>query len=108
MSTRAAIAPTPLSPQANVFVTGSITRTPQFRKIFKWVDVMGCSHIAVFIAGAINIGFLSTGQARTMQVDKLSQIPFAILANVFASKGAMIRMDAQFLGKYVSNYSHTR
>jgi len=48
------------------------------------------------MAGAITIGF-SLGHALTMEVNRLSQIPLAILAKVFAVKGAITKTSAQSL-----------
>mmetsp|Transcript_18570 Transcript_18570/g.35387 ORF Transcript_18570/g.35387 Transcript_18570/m.35387 type:complete len:240 (+) Transcript_18570:657-1376(+) len=48
----------------------------------------------VFIAGAISI-LLRKSHARTTQVSRLSQMPFAIFAKVFAESGAMTSISAQ-------------
>ena len=48
------------------------------------------------MAGAKYRGLLRS-QARTTQVKRLSQIPTAIFAIVFASRGAMIKTSAHFL-----------
>lgn len=50
----------------------------------------------VFIAGEKYKGFLKS-HARTTLVNKLSHKPFEILANVFASRGAIRSMSAHFL-----------
>ena len=56
--------------------------------------VCGCSHMAVFMAGATTTGRLKS-QARAMQVTRLSARPWASLARVFALRGAMTSTSAQ-------------
>ena len=58
--------------------------------------MIGFSHIAVFIAGAIKRGFLKS-HARIIDVARLSHKPFAILPNVFAEHGAITHTSALFL-----------
>jgi len=110
-------APFPISPQAKVFTCGEIICTQLVSRTFEslelslfcrlkpWmvdscVFVRGCSHIAVFIAGANKRGFPGRcpwpkSQARITQDTVSSQNPFAILARVWADKGATKRMSAQ-------------
>lgn len=90
-----AIAPTPVSPQAKVFAIGAMTVYFNSMHTCKCFDVKGCSHMKVFIAGHITTGF-DISHARRMDVRRLSQSPFAILASVFADNGATTRASAQF------------
>lgn len=113
MSSTEARAPFPTSPHANVFTCGAMIRTmlelspPLVREAFQnpwtvanWVCVNGCSHIAVFMAGARRRGFPGRGpwpksQARTTHEAVSSQKPWAILASVWADRGATKRTSAQ-------------
>lgn len=58
--------------------------------------VNGFSHMNVFIAGATINGFFKSHALQTL-VTKLSHIPFAIFANVFADNGAINNTFAHFL-----------
>ena len=125
MSSTEAKAPFPISPQAKVFTCGSIIRTalvstrafvspwlpmhcgPALREVFEkpcMVDkcsaVSGWFHIAVFIAGASKRDFAGRkpwpkSQARITHDTVSSQNPCAILARVWADRGATKRISAQ-------------
>jgi hypothetical protein len=54
-----AIAPLPWSPHSRTFSTGSTMVYPHYFNLFICSDVIGWSHIIVFMAGAAMIGFYS-------------------------------------------------
>eukprot|EP00796_Vickermania_ingenoplastis_P005900 gene5900-gene4298 len=60
----------------------------QFWRVSICCLVMGCVHMAVFIAGQMMTGFCFTSHARMTHVTRLSHKPPAILAREFASSGA--------------------
>ena len=101
-----AIPPIPISPHFNFFTTDGIcTKWNSSFIILICFSVIKCSYIKVFMANAKNPGFLKS-QALITQVfnfkkivytNKLSQIPFVILASVLADKGANKIPSAHFL-----------
>lgn len=82
------IAPSPVSPHISFFAMHSISMWPQLLSTLMCWLVIGCSHMRVFMAGQKNNG-LSKFHARVVHNSRLSHIPPAILANVFASNGAI-------------------
>jgi hypothetical protein len=93
------MAPFPISPQANFFSIESIIITPNYKSISNYFYVKILLYIYVFIAGATKTFFLKS-QALKIQVNKLSHKPFEILAKVFADKGDINKISAQFLLNY--------
>jgi hypothetical protein len=61
--------------------------------------VNGCSYIKVFIAGATIAGLFLEVKSQHLNIDvsRLSQRPLAILAIVFADRGAIRIAEANFL-----------
>lgn len=100
------IAPIPVSPHINFFAIHSISMWPQLLSTWMCWPVIGCVHIRVFMAGQKNNG-LSKSHARVVHSSKLSHIPPAILANVFASNGAMSITSAH-LPKSMCNTGSSR
>mmetsp|Transcript_32436 Transcript_32436/g.100336 ORF Transcript_32436/g.100336 Transcript_32436/m.100336 type:complete len:222 (+) Transcript_32436:99-764(+) len=97
MSLGAAIAPVPTSPQASTLDTGGTTATrvgAKARMRASCGAVSGCSHMAVFMAGATTHGFASHCHARRTQVTRLSHIPWTTFASVFAERGATTTTSA--------------
>mmetsp|Transcript_4252 Transcript_4252/g.9044 ORF Transcript_4252/g.9044 Transcript_4252/m.9044 type:complete len:239 (+) Transcript_4252:58-774(+) len=108
ISDKGASAPVPISPQANFFTCGSTTNMRLLSRSIFQNDFMisscdlvrGCSHMAVFIAGARINGLPGLvpwpkSHAR-MQHDSVSSLsPLAILANVCADSGAIMARSAQ-------------
>lgn len=82
------IAPRPVSPHMSLFAMHLISWWPHSFNVRICCEVIGCSHILVFIAGQKNNG-LPKSHARVVHSTRLSQIPVAIFANVFASSGAI-------------------
>lgn len=82
------MAPRPVSPHINFFAMHLISMWPHCLSVEICWAVIGCCHMRVFIAGQKNSGF-SKFHARVVHNSRLSQMPVAILANVFASSGAI-------------------
>lgn len=100
------IAPSPVSPHINFFAMHSISMWPQLLSTLTCAWVIGCSHMRVFMAGQKNNG-LSKFHARVVHNSRLSHIPPAILANVFASSGA-ITMTSAHLPKSMCSTGSSR
>ena len=75
ISSTPAIAPTPTSPHANALAIGGTTTAPRSSaSTASWRRVSGCSHMAVFMAGATMRG-LPQSHARSTDVTRLSHRP---------------------------------
>ncbi len=84
--------PTPCSPlEASLPTPGSTISTPRSRSVCTLARVAGCSYMSLFIAGATTSGQRAL---RAHAVSRLSAIPAASLAIVFALAGAMTYTSA--------------
>ncbi len=86
MSAGSASRPVPHSPfEASGPVPGGTIRAPRVRRRSRFSRVAGCSNIRSFIAGASTSGAV---QASAAFVSRLSAMPLASFAMVFADAGA--------------------
>ncbi len=84
--------PTPSSPfEASRPVPGSTTIAPRARSVARFACVAGCSYMRLFIAGATTSG---QSAASAQLVSRLSAIPAASFAIVFADAGAIRNTSA--------------
>ena len=92
MCSGSAMRPLPCNPLAKKPLSASTNMTPRDFKVSKLACVAGCEYMSKSIAGAA-----ITGQRADKQVvvSRLSAMPDAILANVFAVAGAIIIKSAQ-------------
>ena len=97
--------PEPKSPQANSPAPGSATNTPRSRSRLTLCCVAGCSHMLVFMAGAMTTVL---PKARIMEVSRLSATPLAIFARVFAVAGAITMMSASWASSTWVIFESTR
>ena len=92
ISSGSAIRPTPHSPSAISPSSGPTSSTPRATSVSAFARVAGCAHMRGFIAGATSTG---PRWASAASVSRLSEMPCASFASVFAVQGATTSRSAR-------------